>query len=130
MGNEWIPVAEKLPESGKYILLSFENFSLPMIGRYEGNETDGGSFYVGDETETRTKQDLFVNAWMPLPDPYRGEHPKQTNADRIRSMTDEELAKELSSIKKDGLYREDEYPVCWEVWEEWLLAESEEKHGE
>ena len=27
-----------------------------------------------------------------MPEPYRGEEPKQTNADKIRSMTDEELA--------------------------------------
>lgn len=67
--------------------------------------------------------------WIPVSErlPEKGAHTKkpQTNADRIRSMTDEELAKELASIKNDGLYRGDEYPVCWEVWEEWLLAESE-----
>lgn len=33
---QWIPVSERLPKSGKYILLSFENFSLPVVGRYEG----------------------------------------------------------------------------------------------
>ena len=30
----WIPVEEKLPEEDEYVLMSFENFSLPMIGRY------------------------------------------------------------------------------------------------
>ena len=72
MEQRWIPVTERLPESGRYILLSFDNFSLPVVGRYEGNKMGGGSFYVGDDTETCTKQYLFVNAWMPLPDPYRG----------------------------------------------------------
>lgn len=34
----WIPVDERLPEDDRYILLSFENFSLPLVGRYEENE--------------------------------------------------------------------------------------------
>lgn len=45
----------------------------------------------------------------------------QTNADRIRSMTDEELAEIFAqyniSLDKDG-------------WLEWLKAESEGQHGE
>lgn len=100
MENKWIPVTERLPKSEKYILLSFDNFSLPMVGRYEENETDGGSFYVGDDTETCSEQDLFVNAWMPLPESYNTESEKpQTNADRIRGMTDEELLDFLCSIE-------------------------------
>ena len=66
----WIPVSKKLPDNDNYILLSFENFSVPMVGRYEELD-DGGSFYIGDETETCISQDLFVNAWMPLPDSYK-----------------------------------------------------------
>lgn len=73
MEQRWIPVSEQLPESGKYILLSFDNFSLPVVGRYEGHKMDGGSFYVGDDTETCTEQDLFVNAWMSLPESYHGD---------------------------------------------------------
>lgn len=71
--STWILVDDekKLPESGKYILLSFENFSLPMVGRYEGNKEDSGAFYAGDDTESCLTYGLFVNAWMPLPDPYR-----------------------------------------------------------
>lgn len=71
--STWILVDDekKLPESGKYILLSFENFSSPMVGKYEGNKEDGGAFYVGDDTESCLTYGLFVNAWMSLPDPYR-----------------------------------------------------------
>lgn len=29
--GRWIPVSERLPKSGEYILLSFENFSLPVM---------------------------------------------------------------------------------------------------
>ena len=68
----WIPVEERLPEDDRYILLSFENFSLPLVGRYEENEK-GGAFYIGDcdEEDTCASNDLFVNAWHPLPEPYR-----------------------------------------------------------
>lgn len=70
---QWIPVEERIPESDKYILLSFENFSLPLVGRYEETEDGGGAFYVGDcdEEDTCVANDLYVNAWMPLPEPYR-----------------------------------------------------------
>lgn len=67
--NGWIPVEEELPETDKYILLSFSNFSIPCVGRYEENET-GGAFYIGDEDGTCVSQELFVNAWQPLPDPF------------------------------------------------------------
>ena len=68
--NGWIPVEEELPETDKYILLSFSNFSIPCVGRYEEDE-NGGAFYVGDDDETCVSQDMFVNAWMPLPTPYQ-----------------------------------------------------------
>ena len=68
--NGWIPVEEELPETDKYILLSFSNFSIPCVGRYEEDE-NGGAFYVGDDDETCVSQDMFVNAWMNLPAPYQ-----------------------------------------------------------
>ena len=72
MNDGWIPVKERLPETDDYILLSFSNFSLPMVGRYE-EDRDGGAFYLGDcdEEDTCISQDLFVNAWKPLPEPYQ-----------------------------------------------------------
>ena len=71
--RKWIPVEEQLPENDRYILLSFANFSLPMVGHYEINEDGSGAFYLGDcnEEDTCVSQDLIVNAWMPLPGPYR-----------------------------------------------------------
>ena len=70
---DWNPVEEQLPETSDYILLSFANFSLPAVGRYERNEDGSGAFDLGgcDEEDTCVSQDLFVNAWMPLPGPYR-----------------------------------------------------------
>ena len=74
MNDGWITVKERLPEDDKYILLSFENFSLPLVGRYD-EDTEGGAFYLGDcdEEDTCISMDLLVNAWMPLPEPYRPE---------------------------------------------------------
>lgn len=69
--NGWIPVDERLPDPDEHILVSFFNFSLPMIGRYTVDDDDGGTFRVGDEDASFVKHDLYVNAWMPLPDPYK-----------------------------------------------------------
>ena len=69
--NGWIPVDESLPDPDKHILVSFFNFSLPMIGRYTVDDDDGGTFRVGDEDESFVEHDLYVNAWMPLPEPYK-----------------------------------------------------------
>lgn len=67
--REWIPYNEP-PKSNTYILLSFENFSIPLVGRYETDE-NGGTYYIGDEDETCLQQDMIVNAWRKLPKPYR-----------------------------------------------------------
>lgn len=67
--NGWIPCSEP-PKTSDYILLSFSNFSVPMVGRYEENE-DGGAYYIGDEDKSCVSQDIFVNAWQPIPQPYQ-----------------------------------------------------------
>lgn len=74
MNDNWIAVEEKLPENNDYILLSFDNYKIPMIGRYE-DRREGGAFYLGDCTgdDTCIAQDLYVAAWRPLPEPYRPE---------------------------------------------------------
>ena len=58
--SEWIPIGERLPEAGKYIRVSFANegVSLPDIAVYEVDSYGNG---------------VFVNAWTPLPEPYREE---------------------------------------------------------
>lgn len=69
--DRWVPVLEQLPEPEKLVMLSFSNFSLPMIGRYTEDAADDGTFRVGDADEGFAEHDLYVNAWMPLPNPYR-----------------------------------------------------------
>lgn len=73
--DRWIPVEERLPEDNKYILLSFSNFELQIVGRYDKDEEGNGAFYIGDcdEQDTCIANDLYVNAWRPLPAPYREE---------------------------------------------------------
>lgn len=76
----WIPVTEDLPEvedtgidglySSDYILLSFTNYPLIAIGRYDVEDGDG-AFYLGDDVRSCAAMGLFVNAWMELIPPYR-----------------------------------------------------------
>lgn len=74
--EDWIPVDVKLPEivtedgSSDYILLSFDNYSLPAIGRYEEDEDGDGNFFEGDEDRSCLSYGLIVNAWMPMIKPY------------------------------------------------------------
>ena len=68
--GKWIPITERLPEDESYVLVSFENATMVDIARYEEDD-EGGSFYPGDEDEAYSKYGIYVNAWMPLPEPYR-----------------------------------------------------------
>ena len=72
--GEWIP-ADEPPKDDNYILLSFENYSCHLIGRYESDGEMGGAYYIGDcdGEDTCVANNLFVNAWKPLPEPYKGE---------------------------------------------------------
>lgn len=70
--QKWIPCSERLPEDESYILVSFENSTMPDIARYEEND-EGGAFYPGDDEKSYSSYGFFVNAWMPLPEPYKGE---------------------------------------------------------
>lgn len=70
--SDWIPISERLPDTDEYVLLSFENYTMAAIGRYEEND-EGGTFYPGDDEKSYSSYGIFVNAWMPLPEPYREE---------------------------------------------------------
>ena len=68
--TQWILISERLPEDESYILVSFENSTMPDIARYEEND-EGGTFYPGDDEKSYSSYGVFVNAWMPLPEPYK-----------------------------------------------------------
>lgn len=69
--NGWIPVSERLPDPDKYILVSFENFPIPMIGIYTVDDDDGGAFRISDEDDSFLEHGLYVDAWMELPKRYK-----------------------------------------------------------
>lgn len=54
------------PDDDRLVLMSFENFSVPVNGRFEN-----GTFYIGDSEESCLEHDLIVNAWMELPKCYK-----------------------------------------------------------
>lgn len=120
----WIPVSERLPEEAYGCLVTvmdcepstqtdFENI-LPYFVGYDGNGWNDG------DGETIPFE---VIAWMPLPEPYRESEPhKQTKADEIRSMTDEELADFIINFNnRFGEEYEGEQSFL-----SWLQKESEE----
>lgn len=71
MENLWIPIEQDVPADNRYVLVSFANFDVPGIGRYEEDGDGGGSFYPGDDDESYLSAGIIPNAWMPLPDCYR-----------------------------------------------------------
>lgn len=70
--SKWIP-ADQPPEDDRYILLSFDNFTICKIGRYERDEDGSGAYYPADDDVSCCSIGIFVNAWMPLPEPYKHE---------------------------------------------------------
>lgn len=67
---DWISVEERFPEDDSYILVSFENYDIPTIAQYVEDE-EGGAFYPADGDTPYIAHGIVVNAWMPLPAPYR-----------------------------------------------------------
>ena len=58
---------ENPPETNDYVLLHFDNFDPPLIGRYEGNEEYGGNYFIGDDADPAIKQGIIVDGWMYIP---------------------------------------------------------------
>ena len=45
--------------------------SLEIATRKIKENDEGGTFYPGDDEKSYSSYGFFVNAWMPLPKPYR-----------------------------------------------------------
>lgn len=74
-GINWIPCSERLPNSNGCYLVWRPHFwggeiGMPAICYFDGQNTWHDSYGVDFE---RTLQPNDVTAWMPLPDPYKGE---------------------------------------------------------
>lgn len=63
---EWHSV-EDLPDSDRKVLITFANFSQPMIGRFEGDDDIGYAAFLGDTDETFIQYELIVDGWWELP---------------------------------------------------------------
>ena len=140
--GEWIPCSECLPEDvdNRFFMCIVENHEedLPMFCQYEEEYGFGFWHDIFNEetlgfvdTEFKTNEELGyekVIAWMPLPEPYilNTDTAKKTNADRIRSMTDDELGKFLRKVKADYQWSDPEFPDVDDDWTEWLQEEVEE----
>lgn len=116
----WIPVSERLPEESLNSVIGWDTYR----NRCCFVQYLGGRFVLSDDIDS-----VNVTAWMPLPEPYRESEPhKQTNADRIRNMTDEELAMaimcpaEFTGSDKVCDFSHD----CKDCTLAWLQKESEE----
>lgn len=126
----WIPVSERLPEESLNSIIGWDTYR----NRCCFVQYLGGRFVLGDDIYS-----VNVTAWMPLPEPYRvgaeNAHTKkiQTNADRIRSFSDEELAEFIEQVSTDSMetisFGTKEYEEIWEHKEtalQWLQSEVEE----
>lgn len=65
--TRWIPVTERLPESGSMVLVSLEGISIPDIAECGGTSQEGIKFRPVDNDFAYAKG---IVAWMPLPEPY------------------------------------------------------------
>lgn len=115
--NGWIPCSERMPEESLNSVLGWDEYRK----RCCFVEYWGGRWILGNDIDS-----VKITAWQPLPEPYQpkgeqsmkdGIHPRghlprepkrQTNADRIRSMSNEELANEnvyfvSEFVAKEGL---------------------------
>ena len=114
MEQRWIPVSERLPDADKYILVSIENFIILDIGRYETDKDGSGAFYPGNDDKSYVEYGLFVNAWMPLPEPYRE---SEDNMERLTYVTEngdvlfhpadlpDDEGITITQLAKDGRYK-------------------------
>lgn len=61
--RKWIPCSERLPEHRLYVLVTY---------KYEYGLIDNGITWYS-ETENKWNTSREVIAWMPLPEPYKGD---------------------------------------------------------
>ena len=62
--QEWIPCSERLPNENEWVLCSCNNGFAISILKLKGK--------VWHKTESIEYLPKFVNAWMPLPKPWKG----------------------------------------------------------
>ena len=72
--GEWISVSERLPDKNMPCLVSVGKFNLTQIAMYSDlmETIDHKIFYQGDYGHENFRNITeYVNAWQPLPEPYK-----------------------------------------------------------
>ena len=69
----WIPVAERMPERNKSVLLCMKSRSSRNGMCIQTGSYDNGFWFVQGAAgyESLATFEFYVLAWMPLPEPYR-----------------------------------------------------------
>lgn len=70
---QWIPVTERLPESGRYLASCSLSVFSPQVLNYD--KDNGEWFYDG--CKSMDFEMPSIEAWMPLPESYRGDNNDQ-----------------------------------------------------
>ena len=70
---QWIPVAERMPERNKSVLLCMKSRSLRTGMCIQTGSYDNGFWFIQGAAgyESLATFEFHVLAWMPLPEPYR-----------------------------------------------------------
>ena len=72
--GEWIPVSERLPDVGVYVIVSTKNVAVfgDVKFNYENiRKTEPNFFFDEREDDFEFVDEYEVIAWMPLPEPYK-----------------------------------------------------------
>ena len=58
------------PDTDRPILLEFENFKTPLVGRFYRDEFGGETYYIEDDDKEASAVGLYVKGWYELPKPH------------------------------------------------------------
>lgn len=56
------------PDDDRNVLVSFSNFSVPLLGQWRVDPDGSGNWYDGDSDDTFLSADLYVDGWWELPE--------------------------------------------------------------
>lgn len=109
--NGWIPVTERLPKNNDNVRVTIERNGRLEVGvGWYNHDKEKWKMCPSDDEEFFYYYG-FVVAWKEIKDePYNPVNSKKTNADRIRSMTDEELANGI--FKNTARSIDETIPFC------------------
>jgi len=76
---KWIPISDRLPERGKdhEVLVTVRHKNpefkghVVVVAEYDTRDYDADYWHFRHGFDAY--DDLYVSAWMPMPEPYRGE---------------------------------------------------------